>query len=71
MANPANGMVTISGNLVGDIATYTCDQGYQLVGAEALTCLSIGAQWSDSPPVCYFIGKNVIALKTCKTGPLK
>ena len=63
-------MVTISGNLVGETATYMCDQGYELVGAETLTCLSIGAQWSDSPPECHFIGKNIIVLKTFKTGPL-
>ena len=63
-------MVTVSGNSDGDTATYTCDQGYELVGAESLTCLSIGAQWSDSPPECKIIGKKVIVLKTCKTGPL-
>ena len=53
-------MVTISGNSDGNTATYTCDQGYELVGAETLTCQSIGAQWSDPPPVCQLIGKKVI-----------
>ena len=60
LPNPANGMVTISGNSDGDTATYTCDQGYELVGAETLTCQSIGAQWSDPPPVCQLVGKKVI-----------
>ena len=70
MPNPANGMVTVSRNSDGDTATYTCDQGYELMGAETLTCLSIGAQWNDSLPECEIIGTKVIVLKTCKTGPL-
>ena len=68
--DPVNGMVMMTGNSIGDTATYSCNQGYELVGAEILTCLSIGAQWSDFPPECKIIGKNVIVLKTCKAGPL-
>ena len=64
--DPVNGMVMMTGNSTGDAATYSCDQGYELVGATILTCLSIGAQWSDSPPKCKIIGKKVIVLKTCK-----
>ena len=62
-------MVTVSGNSDGDTATYTCDQGYELVGAETLTCLSIGGQWSDPPPECQLIGKKVVVLRTCKIFP--
>ena len=68
--DPVNGMVMMTGNSMGDIATYTCDQGYELVGAELLTCQSIGAQWSDSPPECKITGKKVIVLKTYKAGLL-
>ena len=68
--DPVNGMVMMTGNSIGDTATYSCNQGYELVGAEILTCQSIGAQWSDSPPECKIIGKNVIILKTYKAGPL-
>ena len=48
---PANGMVAMTGNLVGDTATYTCDPGFELVGNATQTCLSDGT-WSDIPPVC-------------------
>lgn len=30
---------------------YTCENGYQLVGASVRTCLSSG-EWSGTPPFC-------------------
>ena len=51
LANPANGAVTVSGRNPGDIATYTCNSGFELVGADTLTCGSDG-MWSPDPPVC-------------------
>ena len=36
-----NGMVTITGNSVGDIATYTCDSGFELIGDMIMTCAQV------------------------------
>ena len=33
-----DGTVTLTGNLVGDTATYTCDPGFELVGDVITTC---------------------------------
>ena len=55
LTDPANGMVVMAGNLVGNTATYTCDPGFALVGAPTVTCQANG-MWSDSPPTCEPIG---------------
>ena len=51
LENPANGAVPVDGMNPGDTATYTCISGYELVGADTLTCGSDG-MWSPEPPVC-------------------
>ena len=48
---PSNGAVDQSGNSAGDTGTFTCDEGYQLVGAPVLMCLDTG-MWNDTSPVC-------------------
>ena len=51
---PSNGMVSYtSGTLLGSMATYMCDAGYDLVGGDTLhTCGSDG-NWSGmEPPNC-------------------
>ena len=50
-----NGMVTISGNSVGDTATYTCYSGFELIGVTTTTCTQVDvntAGFSPDPPVC-------------------
>ena len=49
--DPANGEVTVNGVTPGDTATYSCNTGYNLVGAETVTCGDDGA-WSADPPMC-------------------
>ena len=44
-------MVSLTGTSIGDTATYTCDDGYELVGVEVLNCQSNG-MWDSSPPIC-------------------
>ena len=44
-------MVTMTGNSAGDTATYTCDDGYELIGSTTVTCMDDGT-WSDEPPMC-------------------
>ncbi len=50
-----NGMVTFSGNSVGDMATYTCDSGFELIGDETTTCTLVNmdtAEFQPEPPSC-------------------
>ncbi|XP_003387839.1 PREDICTED: sushi, von Willebrand factor type A, EGF and pentraxin domain-containing protein 1-like isoform X2 [Amphimedon queenslandica] len=46
-----NGQVIVSGSDVFSIATYTCSEGFGLVGVSSRICETNGV-WSDSPPVC-------------------
>ncbi|CAH1249098.1 CSMD1 [Branchiostoma lanceolatum] len=47
---PANGAMTGS-NSYRDVATFTCDPGYKLVGTSSLTCFSDGT-WNGRSPTC-------------------
>ena len=65
-ADIANGMVTFTGNAVGDTATYTCNSGFELIGSVTTTCTQLDASsaaFSPAPPVCrreYFSNVNII-----------
>ena len=61
LSDPANGTVSITGTGVGDTATYSCDEGYELSGSGTLTC-QLNGEWSGSPPTCE--GKHSIKLCT-------
>ena len=40
---------------MGNVATYTCLPGYELVGQQTRVCESIGSStgvWSGEPPLC-------------------
>ena len=52
----------MTGRATGDTATYTCNTGFQLMGAGTVTCQSDG-KWSDPPPTCRRIGTGDIILK--------
>ena len=48
----ANGQVShTNGTTFGQIATYSCDTGYNLVGNSTRTCQADGV-WSGSEPTC-------------------
>ena len=51
LTTPANGQVVVNGTTPGDTAMYFCDMGFELEGAETLTCGDDGL-WSAGPPVC-------------------
>ena len=48
---PSNGAVNQSGNSAGDTGTFTCDEGYELVGAPVLNCQGDGT-WDNPEPTC-------------------
>ena len=53
--NIGNGMVTFTGNSVGDTATYSCDSGFELLGELATTCTLVDgnfAAFSPEQPFC-------------------
>ena len=52
---PANGNVTVTGQSVGDTATYSCDAGFVLDGNASRTCTMLdpdASDWSLMAPVC-------------------
>ena len=63
--NPIDGMVTLSGLSVGSTASYTCDAGFFVNGAETRTCLGPG--WSSSAPTCGEFGILILHLYWCHT----
>ncbi|XP_019614492.1 PREDICTED: E-selectin-like [Branchiostoma belcheri] len=49
--SPPNGAVSYSSRYDGDVATFSCDPGYNLVGSSTITCQS-NLLWSGGPPTC-------------------
>ena len=63
LVDPDNGQVTFNDTSVGDMAIFTCNDGFVLVGARKLTCLDgglVGGMWDNRAPVCIreFSGDN-------------
>ena len=48
--DPVNGLTTLTGTSVGDTATYTCDEGFELVGSATATCAQIDANNAEFSP---------------------
>ena len=46
-----NGSVSQGGSTPSEMATYSCDDGFKLVGAPKLTCQESG-MWDNPPPRC-------------------
>jgi len=49
--NPANGRVVLTGTSLGDTATYSCNDGYELEGDQQRMC-QMSRQWSGREPSC-------------------
>ena len=48
---PPNGVISYtSGTLLGSMATYTCDPGYDLIGGDALRTCSSDGDWNGMEP---------------------
>jgi len=48
---PDNGMISCTGNGVGDTCTYTCDDGFELSGSDTRTCQD-DQTWSGTDATC-------------------
>ena len=74
LRNPANGMVTTTGNDFGSRARYRCHSGYLLVGDQARVCEANG-RWSGQEPECrctyvnYLINVHSFITLTNQTTP--
>ena len=51
LTSPSNGQVSHRTTTFGSVATYTCEDGYMLMGFPMRECLSNG-NWSQEEPVC-------------------
>ncbi|GBP40689.1 Limulus clotting factor C [Eumeta japonica] len=51
LEQPEIGTVTVTGRLFGDRATYSCPQGYHVVGLQSRSCQADG-QWAGQVPSC-------------------
>ncbi|XP_035690033.1 CUB and sushi domain-containing protein 3-like [Branchiostoma floridae] len=59
LPNPTNGAVSGS-NSLGDVATFTCNTGYNLVGGSTRTCQT-DLTWSGSSPTCTAVQCPVLS----------
>lgn len=51
MPQPALGKMTLSGRHFGERATYTCPDGYHVVGLASRLCQADG-HWAGQEPAC-------------------
>ena len=53
-----NGMVTFTGNSVGDTATYTCNLGFKMIGSSFTTCTQVDAVSAVFQPAIPFCSRE-------------
>lgn len=51
LPDPANGHVAATNTTFGQVVTYSCNAGYNLVGSRNRVCQS-DTSWSGTPPIC-------------------
>ena len=56
-----NGSVAVSGFGTGDMAVYSCDEGYELDGDSTREC-SFDSSWSGEASVCRSLAGKIIIL---------
>ena len=61
LSAPMFGSVSQSGKIVGAIADYSCETGYQLSGSQSRSC-SITGSWTGIVPICEPIGESSMCL---------
>ncbi|MEQ2205540.1 hypothetical protein XENOCAPTIV_002618 [Xenoophorus captivus] len=50
-SNPEHGFVNVTTSPIGSVASYACEEGYELVGEPVRRCVS-GQLWTSDAPVC-------------------
>ena len=53
---PVSGTIDLTDTTVGSVASYSCDDGYDLVGDMMRVCQSDG-MWSGDDPQCIPVGR--------------
>ena len=61
LSDPVNGVLTSTGTNTGDSVAFTCNSGFELVGASVVHCLSNGT-WDKPSPVCLTPAGNNVSL---------
>ncbi len=56
--DPINGLVTLEDTVLESVATYSCQDGYTLVGDDTRLCVDEGT-WSGDAPVCEGVCTHV------------
>ncbi|XP_045205733.2 CUB and sushi domain-containing protein 3-like [Mercenaria mercenaria] len=51
VGNLTNGEVSNGSTVYGSVKTFSCDNGYEMLGSNMSNCLENGS-WSDNPPKC-------------------
>lgn len=57
MDAPEHGSVAVSGTTYGNVATYTCEENFEVSGVVNRQCMSDG-QWSAAKPTCILQGRT-------------
>ena len=65
LSAPVNGSISLSGVTVGDMATYSCNEGFELVGNATRVCLD-GGTWSGKDIVCNPSKSEFSCDKVCR-----
>ncbi len=67
LEDPDKGRVVLSGTVCGSTATYSCREGYTLVGDNTRTCQK-DASWSGQAPFCtskFQVGITQVQVVKC------
>ena len=64
LMNPAGGIVNVPSRIEGSNATYTCNEGYDLLGDSFRTCDET-AMWTGNEPVCQSKEIGIVLLYLC------
>ena len=51
LSDPVNGTVQFASTTFGGVVVYSCEEGYEVAGAQSRLCQADGA-WSGETPTC-------------------
>ena len=60
LSHPNNGVVDMTGGTrLGAVVTYSCNEGYTLIGMHQRTCGTDG-HWTGSEPICQSMTATIL-----------